>query len=187
MVLGRRRGREVIVHAIVADMEATGDWDARSAELWDLLDTLAPEAFRARIDALAGELDADDPVGLFERGCANDSTGLPDVAVGLYAAALEGGLTGIRRRRAVIQMASSIRNLGRPQESVALLRAERERGGSDELDDAVVATLALALADTGRAVEATGLAVSALARHLPRYNRSMAAYGAELVAREADA
>jgi hypothetical protein len=164
-------------------MSADGDWDARSAELWGLLDALEPEAFRARIDALAGELAADDPVGIFERGCANDSTGRPEIAVPLYAEALEGGLTGIRRRRAVIQMASSIRNLGRPQESVALLRAERERG-SDELDDAVVATLALALAETGRPLEATGLAVEALAKHLPRYNRSMTYYGRELAARQ---
>jgi hypothetical protein len=164
-------------------MTAIGDWDARSRELWELLDELESEVFRARIDSLAGELDEHDPIGLFERGSANDSTGRPDVAVPLYEAALAAGLTGIRRRRAVIQMASSIRNLGRPDESVALLRAERERG-SDELDDAVVATLALALADTGRPLEATGLAVEALARHLPRYNRSMTAYGQALAARQ---
>jgi hypothetical protein len=77
-------------------------------------------------------------------------------------------------------MASSLRNLGDPQRSVELLRAERERG-SDELDDAVIATLALALADTGREREAAGLAIGALARHLPRYNRSMANYAHELV------
>jgi tetratricopeptide repeat protein len=165
-------------------MTVDGDWEARSAELWSLLDELEPEEFRARVDALAGELRDDDPVALFERGCANDSTGRPDVAVPLYAAALEAGLTGIQRRRSVIQMASSIRNLGRPEESVALLRAERERA-SDELDDAVVATLALALADTGRPQEAAGLAVMALAKHLPRYNRSMTAYGQELTEREA--
>jgi hypothetical protein len=156
------------------------DWERRSLELWSLLDDLDAEEFRARIDALAGELPADDPVGLFERGCANDSTGRPDVAVPLYDEALERGLEGIRRRRAVIQMASSLRNLGEPQRSVELLRAERERG-SDELDDAVVATLALALADTGREREAAGLAIGALARHLPRYNRSMANYARELV------
>lgn len=167
-------------------MTVDADWEARSAELWLLLDELEPEEFRARIDALAGELGDDDPVGLFERGCANDSTGRPDVAVPLYAAALDAGLTGIRRRRAVIQMASSIRNLGRPDESVALLRAERERA-SDELDDAVVATLALALADTGRPLEAAGLAVAALAKHLPRYHRSMTAYGQELAARQDEA
>ncbi len=54
---------------------------------------------------------------------------------------------------------------------------------SDELDDAVVATLALALADSGREREAAGLAIGALARHLPRYNRSMAAYAEELSGR----
>jgi hypothetical protein len=156
-------------------------WERRSRELWSLLDDLEPGEFRARIDALAAELAADDPVGLFERGCANDSTGRPDVAVGLYQEALDRGLTGIRRRRAVIQMASSLRNLGEAPHSVELLRAERERA-SDELDDAVVATLALALADTGRPREAAGLAISALARHLPRYNRSMTNYGRELAA-----
>ena len=164
-------------------MSTDAAWEARSTELWSLLDDLEPEAFRARVDALAAELAPDDPVGLFERACANDSTGRPDVAVPLYRAALERGLTGIRRRRAVIQMASSLRNLGRPEESVALLRAERERG-SDELDDAVVAALALALADTGRPTAAAGLAVEALARHLPRYTRSMTAYGRELAARD---
>jgi hypothetical protein len=157
------------------------DWERRSLALWEQLDDLDPAEFRARVDALAGELAGDDPVGLFERGCANDSTGRPEVAVPLYAEALERGLEGIRRRRAVIQMASSLRNLGEPDRSVQLLRAERERG-SDELDDAVVATLALALADTGRPREAAGLAVEALARHLPRYNRSMANYGRDLVA-----
>jgi len=156
------------------------DWERRSLELWSLLDDLDAEEFRARIDALAGELPAGDPVGLFERGCANDSTGRPAVAVPLYREALERGLDGIRRRRAVIQMASSLRNLGEPQRSVELLEAERGRG-SDELDDAVVATLALALADTGREREAAGLAIGALARHLPRYNRSMANYARELV------
>jgi hypothetical protein len=157
------------------------DWERRSAELWARLEDLEPEEFRARIDALAGELAGDDPVGLFERGCADDSTGRPEAAVPLYAEALERGLQGIRRRRAVIQMASSLRNLGQAERSVELLRAERGRG-SDELDDAVVAVLALALADTGRPREAAGLAVEALARHLPRYNRSMAAYGQDLAA-----
>ena len=66
----------------------------------------------------------------------------------MYRRALELGLEGERRRRAVIQMASSLRNLGRPEESVALLTAERD-AGSDALDDAVAVFLALALADVG--------------------------------------
>ncbi|WP_197287434.1 tetratricopeptide repeat protein [Streptomyces apocyni] len=48
----------------------------------------------------------------FELGCAHHSTGLPQQAVVRYRAALATGLTGVRRRRAVIQLASSLRNLG---------------------------------------------------------------------------
>ena len=48
--------------------------------------------------------------------------------------------------------------------------------GSDHLDDAVRAVLALALTDVGREREAVSIAVGALARHLPRYQRSMASY-----------
>src|SRR4051812_48452753 len=114
MVLRRRDDARLIARGKVVDMTTDPTWEACSTELWSLLDELEPEAFRARVDALAGELAPDDPVGLFERGCANDSTGRPEMAVPLYREALERGLTGSRRRRAVIQMASSIRNLGRP-------------------------------------------------------------------------
>jgi hypothetical protein len=112
---------------------------------------------------------------VFERAGAFDSTGHSDLAVPLYRQALELGLHGERRRRAVIQMASSLRNLGRAPESVALLTAERD-AGSDHLDDAITATLALALVDTGREREAVSIALTALARHLPRYQRSMTNY-----------
>jgi hypothetical protein len=95
--------------------------------------------------------------------------------VPLYRKALDHGLTGERRRRAVIQLASSLRNLGQSQESVALLTTELGTG-SDHLDDAVRAFLALALVDTGREREAVSLALVALAPHLPRYQRSLAAY-----------
>ena len=100
-------------------------------------------------------------------------------SVSSYERALALGLSGERRRRAVIQMASSLRNLGRAEESVRLLRAERE-AGSDHLDDAVSAFLALALADTGGEREAASLALEALAPHLPRYQRSLGRYAREL-------
>ena len=158
-------------------MEA--DWEQRVAALWDELDEFDPDEFRARVEALAAERPAGDAAALFERACANDSTGRPDAAAPLYRAALDAGLTGIRRRRAVIQLASSLRNLGEIEESVALLSTERDRG-SDELDDAVTAFLALALADAGRPHEAAGLALEALAPHLPRYNRSLANYARDL-------
>jgi hypothetical protein len=75
----------------------------------------------------------------------------------------------------VIQMASSLRNLGQSADSVALLTAERE-AGSDDLDDAVSAFLALALVDTGREREAVSVALTALSPHLTRYQRSLANY-----------
>lgn len=119
-------------------------------------------------------------VGLFERASALDSTGHSDLAAPLYCQALELGLQGQRRRRAVIQMESSLRNLGRAGESAALLAAERE-AGSDDLDDAVSAFLALALVDLGREREAVALALTALAGHMTRYRRSVANY-AQLIA-----
>jgi len=106
--------------------------------------------------------------------------------VPLYREALERGLSGERRRRAVIQLASSLRNLGEAYESVALLEAELN-AGSDHLDDAVRAFLALALADTGREREAAAHALTALAPHLPRYQRSLANYAQLLTGTDDDA
>ena len=115
----------------------------------------------------------------FDRACEFDSTGHPDLAVPLYREALEQGLEGENRRRAVIQMASSLRNLGEVDESVALLTGELDQP-SDHLDDAVRAFLALALADAGREREALCHALTALAAHLPRYQRSLATYAEDL-------
>lgn len=161
-------------------------WEQRLAEVWVSLDDVADddpegeEAFRARVDEVVAERTADDGVAAFERGCAFDSTGHSDRAVPLYREALAAGLTGVRRRRAVIQLASSLRNLHRSPESLALLLAERDNG-SDGLDDALAAFLALTLVDVGREREALTVALTALAPHLPRYQRSVARYAQALV------
>ena len=80
----------------------------------------------------------------------------------------------------MIQLSSSLRNLGRVAESLALLTAEREQP-PDQLDDAVSAFLALALADSGREREAASVALAALASHLPRYQSSVGNYARSLV------
>lgn len=154
-------------------------WERRVADLWIAIDTYERDAFVAQIDALASELPSQSAVGLFERGSAQDSTGHPDLAVPLYRAALNAGLTGLRRRRATIQLASSLRNLGNPSEAADLLSAE-VRAASDELDGAVRAFLALALADLGREREALAISLTALSRCLPRYNRALAKYASEI-------
>jgi tetratricopeptide (TPR) repeat protein len=156
------------------------EWEIRLADLWAAIDEHPDDEFVALMDGLTSELPPDDGVGPFERGGARDSTGQPDQAVSLYREALDLGLSGERRRRAVIQLASSLRTLGRADESLALLAAEMGRG-SDHLDDAVRGFLALALADTGRDREALSVALGALAPHLPRYQRSLANYAGALV------
>jgi hypothetical protein len=154
------------------------------ASAWASLDAYgADEAgFRALIDRLVAT--APPAVAAFERACSFDSTGHSDVAVPLYREALAAGLTGYRRRRrATIQLASSLRNLDRSAESVELLTAELATPVDAEaatLDDAVRGFLALALTDVGRAPEAVSLALTALAPHLPRYQRSLAAYAGDL-------
>jgi Tetratrico peptide repeat len=157
-------------------------WSARADALWKHFDDFTPEEFVTKVDALVAELPPDDPIGLFERGSAQDSTDHPAEAVALYKAALEGGLAGTDRRRAIIQLASSLRNLGEAKASADLLSAELQ-AGSDELDGAVRAFLALALVDLGREREAVALSLTALSKYLPRYNRSLANYALELASK----
>jgi hypothetical protein len=156
------------------------DYDRRSEELWASIDKYDEDVFRDRIEELVAELPADSGIATFERACAFDSTGHPDQAVPLYRRALGLGLVGARRRRAVIQLASSLRNLDQAPQSLELLTAEVKQP-SDPLDDAVSAFLALALVDNGREREAVSIAVAALAPHLPRYQRSVGNYARELV------
>lgn len=152
-------------------------------EAWAAIDSYDDEAaFRALIDSLV--TDAPPAIAAFERACAYDSTGHSDLAVPLYRSALQIGLTGLRRRRATIQLASSLRNVGRPAQSVELLSAELAASVEDPaaaaLEDAVRAVLALALVDLGREREAVSLLLLTLVPYLPRYQRSMADYARAL-------
>lgn len=151
------------------------DWEQRVAQLWASIDDYGEDEFLAAMEQLAAELPADSAVAAYERASALDSTGHSDLAVPLYRQALERGELGARRRQAIIQMASSLRNMGKAAESVALLTAERERE-SDGLNDAVTGFLALALVDTGREREAVALALTALSGHMTRYRRSLTNY-----------
>jgi thioredoxin-like negative regulator of GroEL len=155
------------------------DGQARVDVVWDDA-TLSETDVIAAIDALASERGADDPVALFERAGARDSAGLEEEAEPLYRAALAGGLDEERRTRATIQYASTIRNLGRVDEALALLEAEYARSAGTPLHDAAAAFYALALASAGRERAAASIALQALAPHLPRYTRSVTGYAREL-------
>jgi hypothetical protein len=160
----------------------SSDWEQRLDALWASADDYGDDEFRARMDELVAELPPESAaVAAYERASAFDSTGHSDSAVPLYREALELGLGEDRRRQAVIQLASSLRNLGEAEESVALLKAE-QAAGSDELDDAVSGFLALALADTGAEREALAVALTALAGNMTRYRRSLENYARGLSA-----
>lgn len=157
-------------------------WEKQLDKLWAAFEGYDADDFVARLDSLVAELPADSAIALFERGSAQDSTGHPERAIPLYKAALRTGLIGLRRRRANIQLASSLRNMGNATEAVKLLTAELH-AASDELDGAVRAFLTLALVDVGREREAVAVSLTALSTYLPRYNRSLARYANDLIAK----
>ncbi|QEO09708.1 tetratricopeptide repeat protein [Protaetiibacter larvae] len=151
------------------------EWRVRMAAVWAEADRLEDAELVRRIDEVAAER-PEDPLALFERGGARDATGDEAGAEGFYRAALAAGLPESERAQCVIQLASTVRNLGRPEESLELLRAEFEPRPDDELADAAVAFAALALVDLGRPVEAVASLLHTLTPHLPRYRRSLHAY-----------
>jgi tetratricopeptide (TPR) repeat protein len=156
------------------------EWEDQVATAWESFDELDETEFLALIEKLAAERPPGDGAGFFERASSLDATGHPDVAIPMYEQALAAGLPGGRRRQAVIQLASSLRLAGRAEESVGLLTAELD-ATSDQLDDAVVAFLALALTDVGREREAVSAALAALVPHLNRYQVSVSNYARQLV------
>ncbi len=101
-----------------------------------------------------------------------DSVGLEHDADGYYQMAVQAGLEPERRGQALIQWASTLRNLGRPERAIELLAQVDD----PSMGDAPRAFLALSLSDAGRDREALRVALEALAPHLPRYQRAVNAY-----------
>lgn len=157
-------------------------WETELKTIWDQLGLISNDDFIEKIKVhtetiSAGRLNA---IADFERACAYDSTGFEKNAEPLYRSALQLGLTGLRRRRARIQLASTLRNNGKIHESIEILREEK-KNYSDELDDAVNAFLALSLSSINNDKEALSLVLESLSAHLPRYNKSVYNYSKELI------
>jgi tetratricopeptide (TPR) repeat protein len=154
------------------------NWSKRVAEVWDLADELGDNILLEKIDALVAERPDTDAVAAYEAGSVRDTLGIEGAAAPFYAKALELGIEDPQRTQLLIQYASTLRNLGRYDEALELLdRIVPEH----PLADSAAATRALVLTDLGRTVEAVSVALSALAPHLPRYNRSMANYAKALL------
>jgi len=168
----------VAVRTRYVEVMTNHDWASRVAEVWDSADEIGDNILLERIDALVAERPADDPDAVFEAASVRDSVGLEAEAAVLYQRALDLGLAEPKRGQTFIQYASTLRNLGRYEEGLALLnRLEPD----NELTDAASAVRALILVSAGRPVEGAAIAVGALAMHLPMYQRSMKNYAAELL------
>lgn len=155
---------------------ADADWQDRIDAAW-ADPSATPDETLARIAALVQELPDEDPRGPFELGGAYDSAGYEAEAAEQYARAVELGLTGRARAELDIQFASTLRNLGRSEEAVTMLRDTARDPGLGAAPDAF---LALALHSAGRPDEALAVAIEALIPSLPRYQRSLRGYAAEL-------
>ena len=155
-------------------------WQDEVDAVWDRADELGDQGVMDAMDALAA--DAPDPASaLFERGGSRDSGGRPEEAEPLYREALALGLPDDERAQCTIQLASTIRNLGRPEESLALLHAEFDDKPDHPYAGAAAAFMSLSLASLGRTTEGLSLVLHALAPTLPRYQRSVHAYADELL------
>jgi tetratricopeptide (TPR) repeat protein len=152
-------------------------WQERVDEVWARADELGDQGVMAAIDALAA--DAPDPaLAAFECGGARDSAGLEAEAEPFYREALALGLPEDERAQCTIQLASTLRNLGRADESLALLRNAEPY---PPYAAAFAAFEALTLATLGSPTEGLALVLKALAPTLPRYQRSVRAYADELL------
>ena len=155
-------------------------WESRVASVWAGADTAGDESVLAGIDALVAERGADDAAALFEAASVRDYLGREAEAEPLYRAAITAGLDAPRHPQAVIQLASTLRNLGRPAESVDLLNDLLADHAADEWTAPAAAFLALALASDGRERDAASVALYALGDSLPSYSAAVKRYALDL-------
>jgi cyanophycin synthetase len=154
---------------------------ARIDALWELTDD-AQRIEHAR--ALAAEFPGD-PVIAYELGGAHDAAGQDGEAVTHYEAALAGGLTEPLRHRCLVQLASTLRNLGRHDEAV--LRID-EAVAAEPASVGVQMFRALVRHDAGHPADGLAGLLAVLAEEssdadVARYRQSLRAYAAELAAR----
>ena len=117
----------------------------------------------------------DEPRVLYEVGGAYDTAGAEATALGFYERAMTAGLDGDLRRRCYLQHGSTLRNLGRLDESASVFAQARA-----EFPDSVALSAfeALTLHAAGQANTALGRLLELLADHvqaeeLDRYKPAM--------------
>ena len=156
------------------------EWEARVTEFWKSADDGKAAEMLAKMKTLISELAPNDPDGLFEWASIHDFLGLEFEAVAIYEQALESGLSGSKRQKAVIQLSSSLRNIGKANEAVVLLETN---SFDNEIGVAAKAFLALAYLDSGNADKALSLVLGEFYPADAIFGRSIKFYAKELVER----
>jgi cyanophycin synthetase len=159
---------------------ARGEHEAEDeiTALWEIPDAVARLPVAARLyTAHPGDARI-----AYELAGAHDSAGDEAAAVPLYEEALSAGLREPHRHRAQLQLASSLRNVGRVDEAVAVIDDVAARH-PDSLG--VAAFRALVHHDAGGPGRALGDLLAAVAAtstdpDVVRYRRALTAYAAEL-------
>ncbi|WP_405217070.1 tetratricopeptide repeat protein [Agrococcus sp. Ld7] len=153
-------------------------WTHELAALWD--DESIDELERVERMALLAPSAPHPALGLFELASAHDGAGLESEAAALYEQAAAEGLAEIDPdldAHRQIQHASTLRNLGRVDEALTMLREAPEH---PEVGAARDAFIALTLHDAGRHAEALRVALEALVPTMPMYRRALSGYAVML-------
>ena len=170
-VTGRRRDR-------IGDMVPTIEqWETSVTDLWGRFDSLDRASGVAAMRELVAACPATDGRAAFELAGMYDSMGFEDEAGAEYERALELGLEEARHAQLAVQYGSTLRNLGRLDEAIAVLQAAPVHASTGSAPRIV---LALALHSAGRQDEALQVALDAQIDALPGYQRSMRRYASAL-------
>lgn len=152
-------------------------WDQQLDNFWNTSAEKTAEQLRAELADLLRGMDPNDPRVLFEIASLHDFLGEEAQAVQPYRQALQGSLHGQKREEALIQLASTLRNLGETEETISLLA---QVPTDSALHTDAQGFLALALFDAGREAEAVVAAVTALAPKAQLYSRALDAYARDI-------
>lgn len=144
------------------------NWHDTITEVWANAEDRDPDEVLAEIEKLVAGHERD-PLAAFELAGAYDYAGQEARAEAPYRRALSGGLDPARHQQAIIQLASTLRNLGRATEAADLLRAELESTLVAPYAAAARAFLALTLLDLGEDRRAAVVALEGLRDSLTTY------------------
>lgn len=129
------------------------------------------------MEHLLAATDCSDARALFERASLEDFLSDEAAAVPLYETSLSVGLDVDRENQARIQLASSLRNVGRPADAMHVLQGFEF---ANEYISARDAFVALILRDIGDTATALRSALQAATPATGKYCRAIGAYAAEL-------